>query len=48
MGATEDEMVRECHQLNGHELQQTPGDGGRQRSLACHSPSGCKELDMTL
>ena len=33
--------------LNGHELEQTPGDGEGQRSLACCSPCGCKELDRT-
>ena len=32
--------------INGYELEQTPGDGG-QRSLACYSPWGLKELDMT-
>ena len=36
--AAEDEMVREHHQLNGHEFEQTPGDSGGQRSLACYSP----------
>ena len=35
------------HQLNGHELEQTPGDSDRQGGLACCSPWGCKELDMT-
>ena len=30
-------MVRQHHQLNGHEFEQTPGNGGGQRSLAiCH------------
>ena len=43
----EDEMVREHHQLNGHELEQTPGDSGGQGSLMCYSPQGCKESDMT-
>ena len=33
----EDEMVRQYHQLNGHEFEQTPGDSGGQRSLACYS-----------
>ena len=46
-GAAEDEMVRYHHQLNGHEFEQTPGDGEGQRSLACCSPWGHKELDMT-
>ena len=44
---TEDEMVGWHHQLNGHEFEQTPGDGERQGSLACCSPWGRKELDTT-
>ena len=34
---TEDEMVGWHHQLNGHESEQTPGDGEGQGSLACCS-----------
>ena len=34
---TEDEMVRQHHQLNEHEFEQTPGDSGGQGSLACYS-----------
>ena len=30
---TEDEMVGWYHQLNGHELEQAPGDGEGQGSL---------------
>jgi len=33
--------------LNGHELEQTLGHSGRQRSLACWSPWGDKESDTT-
>ena len=44
---TEDEMVGWQHQLNGHEFEQTLGDGEEQRSLVCCSPWGHKELDMT-
>ena len=44
---TEDEMVGWHHQLNGHEFEQAPGVGDGQGSLACCSPWGCKELDMT-
>ena len=44
---TEDEMVGWHRQFNGHELGQTPGDGEGQGGLACCSPWGCKELDMT-
>ena len=35
------------HQLNGHESEQTLGDSEGQRSLACCSPWGHKELDTT-
>ena len=35
------------HQFNGHEFEQVPGDGEGQGSLACCSPWGCKESDMT-
>ena len=31
-GMTEDVMVRQHHQLNGHDSEQTPEDGGGQRS----------------
>ena len=44
---TEDEMVGWQHQLNGHEFEQTLGDGEGQESLACCSPWGHKELDTT-
>ena len=47
-GMTEDEVVGWRHRLNGHEVEQTPGDGGGQGSLSCCSPWGCKELDMTV
>ena len=43
----ENEMVGWHHQLNGHEFEQTPGDHGEQRNLACCSPWGYKESDMT-
>ena len=36
------------HQLNEHEFEQTPGDSGRQRSLACSSPQGHKESEHNL
>ena len=35
------------NQFNGHELGQTPGDGEGQGGLACCSPRGRKESDMT-
>ena len=44
-GMTEDEMVGWHHQLNGHELEQAPGVGEGQGSLACCSPWGHKEKD---
>ena len=40
-------MVGWHHQLNGHEFVQTLGDGEGQGSLACCSPWGHKESDMT-
>ena len=44
---TEDETVRGHHRLNGHEFEQALEDGEGQRSLACCSPWGHKESDMT-
>ena len=44
---TEDEMVGWHHQLNGHEFEQAPGVGDGQEGLACCSPWGRKESDMT-
>ena len=44
---TEDEMVGSHHRLDGHEFEQALGVGDGQESLACHSPWGLKELDMT-
>ena len=46
-GTTEDEMVGWHHRLNGHKFEQALGVGDGQRSLACCSPWGRKELDMT-
>ena len=40
-------MVRWHHRLNGHEFEQTLGDGNGRGSLACCSPWGGKELDTT-
>ena len=42
---TQDEMVGWHHPLNGHEFEQTPGDGEGQGSLACCSPWGRKQSD---
>ena len=44
---TEDEIVGWHHRVNGHEFEQDPRVGGGQRSLACCSPWGHKELDTT-
>ena len=44
---TEDEMVGWNHLLYGHEFAQAPGVCEEQRALACCSPWGCKESDMT-
>ena len=41
-------MVGWHHRLSGHELEQTPGDSGGQRSLVCCSPWGYKESDTSL
>ena len=46
-GTTEDEMVGWYHRLDGREFEQAPRVGDGQGSLACCSPWGCKELDMT-
>ena len=43
----ERQRMRWYHRLDGREFEQTPGDGERQGSLACCSPWGCKELDVT-
>ena len=44
---TEEDMVGWHHELNGHEFEQTLGVGDGQGGLACCSPWGPKELDMT-
>ena len=44
---TEDEMVGWHHRLKGHEIEQAPGVGDGQGSLARYSPWGHKESDMT-
>ena len=42
---TEDEVVGWHHRLNGHELEQTLGEGEGQGGLTCCSPWGGKESD---
>ena len=46
-GMTDDDIFGWYHRLNGHEFEQTPGDGKGQGSLACCTPWGCKRSDMT-
>ena len=46
-GMTEDEMVGWHRWLDGHEFEWAPADGDGQGSLACCSPAGCKELDVS-
>ena len=46
-GTTDDEMVGWQHRLDGHEFEQAPGVGDGQGMLACCSPWGHKELDLT-
>ena len=38
-GVTEGEIVRQHHQLNGHEFEQTPGESEGQGSLLCYIQS---------
>ena len=45
-GKAEDEMIRQHHQLNRHELEQTPGESGEQSSVVGWS-SGGSESDWT-
>ena len=40
-------MVGWHHLLSGHESEKALGDSGGQTSLACGSPLGLRELDMT-
>ena len=44
---TEDEMVGWYDQLTGHEFEQAPEVGDGQGSLACCSPRGRRESDIT-
>ena len=46
-GVIENEMLGWCHQLDGHEFQQTLGDSEGQRSLACFRTWGLRESDKT-
>ena len=40
-------MVGWHHRINGHESEQTLGDGEGQGSLECCGPWSCEELDTT-
>ena len=44
---TEDEMVGWHHRLDGHGLEQTPGESEGQGSLAFCGPRGHEESDTT-
>ena len=46
-GMTQDEMFGWHHRLNGHEFERAPGVGDGQGTLACCSPWGRKELDIS-
>ena len=44
---TEDEMVGQHHQVDGHEFEQAPGVGDGQGGLARCGSGGRKESDTT-
>ena len=44
---TEDEMVRQYYQLNGHEFEQTLGEMVKDRGAWHAAVHGVKESDMT-
>ena len=45
--AVEGEMVRQHHQLNEHEFEQTPGDSEGQKNLVCYTQNvELQESDM--
>ena len=46
-GQQRDKVIGWHHRLNEQEFEQALGDGEEQRSLACCSPWGHKELDTT-
>ena len=48
MKASEDEMAGWHYQCSGHEPGQNSGDGEGQGGLACCSPRGRKESDITV
>ena len=43
----DDEMVGWLCRLDGHKFEQAPGVGDGQGGLACYSPWGRKESDIT-
>ena len=42
---TEDKMDGQCHRIDQHEFDPTPGGSGRQKGLTCSGLWGHKELD---
>ena len=47
-GVAEDEMIRQHHQLNGHEFEQTLEDSKGQKSLVCYSSWGSQRVGHDL
>ena len=47
MGGEGEDRMRWLDGIDGHEFEYTLGVGDGQRSLACYSPFGGKESDMT-
>ena len=43
----EDEMVECHHGLDGHEFEQAPGDGEGEESLACCTPWGHNQTQLS-
>ena len=39
--------LRQHHQLSGHEFEQTSGDSGGQRKLACCSPVELQRVELS-
>ena len=47
MNSQDGKMVAWHHRVNGHEVEQTPGDSEGQGSLACCSSCDHKESEVT-
>ena len=44
---TAQDVVRQHHQLNGHEFKKTSRDSGGKKGVACYNPWSHKQLDTT-